>query len=111
MVVRRCPAGYSAAGQPCDQIHGLLGQRIMDVISLTAGQAPNIYQRPDEYSLTAAGNQRGLKAIEVAQSDVLGWRSTCGAGRGSLQVTCTGLSVSNLHFFGKLSVIGLGPFS
>lgn len=62
LVVKRCPAGYSAAGQPTDQIHGVLGKRIMAVTKMSAGESNNIYQRPEEFALTKSGNQRGLKA-------------------------------------------------
>jgi hypothetical protein len=68
------PAGFSAAGQPCDQLHAVLHSRIDKGIREKCGAGKNLMNRP-EVQLNQNGNMRSLSLEEIIEVDVVSWRS------------------------------------
>ena len=68
--IKDAPAGYSAEGQPCDQIHHSIQCKQDRHMEEIVGEQPDIFKRPEEYALTAAGNLKSIGALVEVEGDV-----------------------------------------
>ena len=63
--IEEAPAGFSATGQPCDQIHHSIQVKLDAMMRDIIGEQLDLAQRPTEHIVTKAGN---LKSFNDSRS-------------------------------------------
>ena len=73
--IEEAPAGFSATGQPCDQIHHSIQVKLDAMMRDIIGEQLDLAQRPTEHIVTKAGNLKSVSTIQEVECDVRAIRS------------------------------------
>ena len=68
--IKHAPAGFSAAGQPGDQIHASLQVKVGRFMTEIVGEQLELFRRPEEHPVTSAGNLSSISALQEVECDV-----------------------------------------
>ena len=75
MEIKEAPAGWSATGQPCDQVHRSIQAKLDNHARNCAGEHNDIFSRPDMYEKTSAGNLVSITTIQEVEGSVAAYRA------------------------------------
>ena len=75
LTIKEAPAGFSATGQPADQVHHSIHCKLDAMMRQHLGEQLDLRQRPTEHCRTAKGNLSGISPIVEVECDVRALRS------------------------------------